>query len=114
MEHFDVDGRTKVDFDVEFFHGTNEDHLFATTYASLRSENDIPKFVRALNDFFLQQTADTFNHGSEPMFRVKTIRQDGCDDIGIVFEDGSEMPSDSEATFKDLLDTLSTRSQGEH
>jgi hypothetical protein len=98
IEYFDDDGRTTVDFNVDFFFGENEDRLFATTVASLRNDEELSKFISALNDYADENAAQTVG--------IERFELDGCEDIRVIFKDGSEIKADNETTFGEFLDLI--------
>lgn len=83
----------RVDFDVDFFYGENEELLLKTTLNDIQIE-ELPKLERALQSYLDANAVNTV---------ITSISLDGCDDASIHLKGREPVEICSETTFEDML-----------
>jgi len=87
-----------INWDVEFFHGENENALLSSTLNDIKPE-ELDRWKSALNNF-MDNTAISDR-------RVLEIIFDGCEDVILRLSDGTQLEvSGIETTFQDILTQL--------
>ena len=86
-----------VNFDVEFFHGENEEQLLQATLNDVLPD-DMQKFRKVLNDYL--DNGDSQDAVTDFIFN-------GWEDVSIICKSGKEFLICSETTFAEMLEMIS-------
>ena len=98
QERDNMETQSKVNFNVEFFHGENETLLLNTTLNDIQLE-EVDIFRKILNDYL---DSACFNSPDT----VRVISLEGCDEALLYLQSGRQIEVCAETTFKDMLNLI--------
>ena len=99
QERDNMETQDKVDLNVEFFHGKNEELLFKTTLNDIQIE-EIDTFRLILNGYLESPSY------SQPQDTIRVISIEGHDDAMLYLWSGHKIEVCAETTFEEMLSLI--------
>ena len=94
-----METQDKVDLNVEFFHGKNEELLFKTTLNDIELE-EVNTFRQILNGYLESPRY------SQPQDTVRVTSIEGQDDALLYLQSGHKIEICAETTFEEMLSLI--------